>query len=165
MSQKNIAILIGTLAIAAIVIFGVTYIALELIPDSPQINQTATTTDGIAPPSPNTPNDNTRIFKTAPKDPRAVIYTTSGFSRSEVTMHITDTIGCLVTIENKTTSPLRVGVGPHNASGDPGANYGEILPGELGILDPRYPGLDDVSLHDHDRPSNEFRVIYGTGCK
>lgn len=98
-------------------------------------------------------------------DSRPVRYTDGGFAPTEITITALDAVGCLVTIENKTKNPLKVGVSPHRESGDPGANYRVIAPGESGVLDPRYPGLSQVSLHNHAVPIDGFRVTYGEGCK
>ncbi len=99
-------------------------------------------------------------------DRRPITYTASGFSPTSVTVRISDEgVGCLITVVNRTDAPLKIGVSPHEDTGDPGADYGFIQPGETGILDVRYLGLSEITLHSHQNPAQEFRVIYGQGCK
>jgi len=50
-------------------------------------------------------------------------------------------------------------------AGDPGADYGAIAPGGSGLLDTRYPGFAEMTLHSHMTPAHEFTVVYGEGCK
>lgn len=167
MNQRRIIFLLGGLAIfTALLIIGVD-VGLRFL---------ATPTQNTIPPQ-NTENDSIRIenpgggsntkveiLDEVPSDPRAILYTETGFSPKEITINITDSIGCLITVLNKTKDPLRVGISPHTQAGDPGANYGEIAFGETGILDVRYVGLPGVSLHNHEKPSSEFHVTYGEGC-
>lgn len=98
-------------------------------------------------------------------DRRPVRYTADGFSPARIVIQETDDLGCLITVVNQSAAPLRVGVGPHDPAGDPGANYGEITPGKAGILDVRYAGLLAVTLHNHAHPAHEFSVAYGEGCQ
>ncbi len=169
MSQQKIFILLGGLALFAIMlVIGVN----ALLKSVPVGNQPKSKTNAIAPPgstirieAPNgDPNAKVNILDTSPEDPRLVTYTENGFSPNAVTVKITDSVGCLVTIRNKTTRSVRVGVNPHNPAGDPGANYGEIAPNEDSIIDPRYTGLPGIILHDHAKPANELAVSYGAGC-
>lgn len=97
-------------------------------------------------------------------DTRPIIYAENGFTPTAITVYVADSIGCLISVINKTDRPLKVGVSPHDPAGDPGANYGIIQPGGTGIMDPRYPGLTEVGLHDHNMPEHELRVHYGLGC-
>lgn len=98
-------------------------------------------------------------------DSRAIIYTDSGFAPPVTVIKANDAIGCLVTVENHSSRRVRVGVNPHRDAGDPGANYGELAPGETGIYDVRYPGFSEISLHNHFNPAQEFAVVYGEGCR
>lgn len=98
-------------------------------------------------------------------DSRAIIYTDSGFAPPVTVIKADDAIGCLVTVENRSSRRVRVGVNPHRDAGDPGANYGELAPGTTGIYDVRYPGFSEISLHDHFNPAQEFAVVYGEGCR
>lgn len=97
-------------------------------------------------------------------DRRPIRYTAEGFSPARIVIQETDDLGCLITVVNQSAAPLRVGVGPHDPAGDPGANYGEITPGAAGILDVRYSGLLEVTLHNHAHPAHEFVAAYGPGC-
>ncbi|MDP3727689.1 MAG: hypothetical protein Q8R35_03585 [bacterium] len=98
-------------------------------------------------------------------DHRPIRYTAAGFSPTHIIIQETDDLSCLITVVNQSDAPLRVGVNPHDPAGDPGANYGEITPGKAGILDVRYSGLLEVSLHNHQNPGHEFSVEYGPGCQ
>ncbi|RJQ36346.1 hypothetical protein C4552_03605 [Candidatus Parcubacteria bacterium] len=101
-----------------------------------------------------------------PSDSRPIRYDTAGFHPTELTVKITDSLGCLISIQNATSKPITIRVGPHNEDGeDPGSQYPDIAPGEAEIFDIRYPGLDGVTLHDHDNPDHEIAITYGEGCK
>lgn len=104
-------------------------------------------------------------IKNGAPDDRPVLYTAAGFSPAELTIRSSDPIGCVITVTNTSAAPLRVRVGPHDPAGDPGADYGSIAPGQTGILDVRYPGLQEIILHSHDRPAHTFLVRYGEGCR
>lgn len=104
-----------------------------------------------------------RIKKGA-EDRRPIRYEGEGFTPSAVTIRNTDDLGCSISVQNRSSVTLIVGVSPHDPAGDPGANYGEIAPGETGVLDPRYAGLEQVTLHNHLHPAHEFTVVYGPGC-
>lgn len=101
----------------------------------------------------------------AEMDNRPIIYAESGFSPGEITIKASDALGCVITARNKSNKIIKVGANPHAASGDPGANYGELAPGEVGIYDVRYPGLTEITLHNHFNPAEKFKIIYGEGCK
>ncbi|GEM_PF-1807123 len=168
MDQRRILFLLGGLAVFTVLLVIGMDVALRYVPPPAQ---------NILPPQ-NANDEKIRIehpgggsdtkvniLDEAPLDSRAIMYTETGFSPKETTIKITDSIGCLITVQNKTALPLRVGVNPHNVTGDPGADYGEITTGETGILDVRYTGLPGVALHDHAKPENEFHVTYGEGCQ
>lgn len=98
-------------------------------------------------------------------DSRAVIYTDAGFAPPVTVIKTSDEIGCLITVENRSSRKIRVGVNPHRDAGDPGANYGELAPGTTGIYDVRYPGFSKISLHNHFSPAQGFAVVFGEGCR
>ena len=106
----------------------------------------------------------TRFVEPGAVDRRPVTYTPAGFNPMVVIIRSADAVGCLITVINRTVTPLRVGVNPHAVSGDPGADYGELAPNEVGLYDVRYPGFTEISLHAHARPEHGFRVVYGQGC-
>lgn len=109
---------------------------------------------------------NTQTAEPGVIDQRPIVYTADGFHPARVTVSITDEdIGCLITVTNRTASPLKVGVNPHGASSDPGADYGFTQPGQTSILDVRYSGLSEITLHNHQNPAHEFTVVYGQGCQ
>ena len=168
--NRKLFIIFGGLAVFVVLLVVGVNTALKLIP-APKIQSGGTApiknngTIRIEAPDGNK-NTKVNILDQSPPDPRAITYTENGFSVQNVTVSINDSIGCLITIINNTALPLHVGVGPHNPSGnDPGANYGDITPGESGILDPRYTGLAGITLHNHAKPVNELTVTYGEGCK
>lgn len=167
-SNRKLAFLLGGLGFfAALLVFG-TNAVLERIPTGPPLPppRLPPLDAGIRFEGPN-PNagPRTNIVDAEVTDPRQVTYGTGGFSPVEVTIQASDPVGCLITVINRSASTIRVGVNPHAASGDPGADYGELLPNERGIYDIRYPGLTEVILHNHARPAHEFKVIYGQGCR
>lgn len=98
-------------------------------------------------------------------DRRPLRYTINGFIPERIAIQATDDIGCLITVINQTDIGLRIGVNPHAAAGDPGADYSVIPPGETGILDVRYPGFEAMALHAHHNPAHGFSVDYGQGCR
>lgn len=106
-----------------------------------------------------------RFVEPGARDERPITYTDSGFSPSEVTIRVNDAVGCLTSVINRSSKPLRVGISPHSATGDPGADYGELAPGATLLLDVRYPGLSSVALHNHAKPEYGFTVHYGEGCE
>lgn len=172
--QKKLMLLFGGLALfAAALIFG-TNILLKLVPQKqkPEESVLPPIQTGVdvriqAPGGTGAGNEGPiyEIRDGAPQDDRPVTYTAAGFSPAEVTIRASDAAGCVITVTNKSDAPLRVRVGPHDPAGDPGADYGVLAPNEIGILDVRYPGLTQITLHDHDRPAYTFLVRYGEGCR
>ena len=106
-----------------------------------------------------------RFVNPGAADERPISYTDAGFSPREVAIQARDAVGCLISVINRSSRSLRVGVSPHAAGGDPGADYGEIAPGATLLLDVRYPGLVSVALHNHAKPEQDFTVHYEEGCK
>ena len=171
--KKKIAIFFGILAlVAAALIFGTNY-ALKLIPAEKEARRNAT----LPPPDVNR-NMNMEdrrdsgqgrdapAFKiqSGAVDRRPIIYTANGFAPKSLTISDTGDIGCLITVVNKSALAIRVGVNPHDEKGDPGSDYGIINPGQTGIMDVRYTGLSELTLHNHFNPAHEFAVVYGEGC-
>lgn len=115
--------------------------------------------------SPQNPLEGSATGSPVPVDSRPVRYSETGFEPTTLTVKSSDALGCLITIINASKTSLQVGVSPHRESGDPGSHYKAIKPGESIILDPRYPGLNNIHLHSHDRPEHKFRVEYGQGCQ
>ena len=168
--QKLMLLLGGALLFAAFLIAG-TNALLKLVPQA----EPAGPAETLAPPGEGhirfegpDERQSPKTFFIEPgqvQDPRPVTYTDAGFQPTELIVQASDAVGCLITVINRTVTPLRVGVNPHAVSGDPGADYGELAPGESGLYDVRYPGLTEVILHNHARPAQELKIIYGTGCK
>ena len=164
---KKLLFFFGGLTIfAAALAVGVNFLLLRLTPQEeccgvilPAIQY------GDTPPQNGSDGVETRIIVPRTADPRAVSYTVSGFEPHEVTVRSGDLLGCLITVVNRSTLGMRLGVNPHDPSGDPGANYGDLIPGQVGIYDVRYSGFDVILLHNHLNPAQEFRVRYGDGCR
>ena len=142
---------IGIAALFAAVLIGGTWLALKAIPD----------------PETKTPLDIPQNEPAPiPADPRSIRYDRNGFHPTQLEVKITDPLGCLISIQNATSKPLTVRVGPHNPSGeDPGSQYSPIAPGETEIFDVRYTVLGGITLHDHENPDREIAVTYGEGCR
>jgi hypothetical protein len=108
-------------------------------------------------PSGNTP-PNTNAITSEYNDPRQIKYTDGGFSVSALAIKSSDAIGCLLTIKNESTKPLKVGISPHKTPTDPGVDYHPIEPGGVGIIDVRYPGFSEIKLHNHANAAQEVKV-------
>ena len=158
---KNIAIFFSGLLVLVIVLVAGTNFLLRRVPTTTPVKPTLPANDTGAP----FENSPARINPAEQSDPRPIIYTPNGFAPQTPTVQVTDAMGCLITLINRSETPLRVGVNPHSAKSDPGANYGTILPGESGILDVRYIGFNAITLHNHSKAEQEFSVKFGEGCK
>ncbi len=166
-NKKLIIFFAGLIGVAIVLVLGVNFL-LKLVPVEEESSGRI-----LAPPEAKVRLEGPdgkeapvyRIIEPDAADTRPITYTAAGFSPSLVTIRASDPIGCLITVINRSSAPIRVGVNPHNPAGDPGANYGETPPGQTGILDVRYPGLTEISLHGHPNVAHEFRVIYGQGCR
>ncbi len=164
---KKLLFFFGGLALfAAVLAVGVNFLLLRLTPEEqccavilPAIPY------GDTPPQNGSEGAGTRIIAPGTVDPRALSYTVSGFEPHEITVRSGDPLGCLITVANRSTLGMRLGVNPHDPSGDPGANYGDLIPGQVGIYDVRYSGFDVILLHNHLNPAQGFRVRYGDGCR
>lgn len=73
--------------------------------------------------------------------------------------------GCVVVLRNGSAVPLRIGISPHRSDKDPGPDYGVIPSGERLIFDPRFVGITELKMHNHDKPDEEFGVILGPKCQ
>ncbi|MBI4132641.1 MAG: hypothetical protein HY473_00880 [Candidatus Sungbacteria bacterium] len=164
-SKKLFLLLGGAAAFAILLILG-TNALLKLIPAGNPGTQEILPGIQSDPNQTGIPREpDTQTVEPGVLDRRPIIYTADGFQPARVTVSITDEgTGCLITVTNRTASPLKVGVNPHAAAGDPGADYGFIQPGQTSILDVRYSGLSEITLHDHQNPAHEFTVVYGQGC-
>lgn len=164
--NRNLVLFLGGLGgLVTVLVIGANYL-LRLVPVEPPpasqllpVIQAEDTDEDTAPSSP--------VFRiqSGTVDHRPVGYTAEGFSPPRITIQETDSIGCLITVLNRSDVALRVGVSPHEAAGDPGADYGIIAPGASAVLDVRYTGLPGITLHNHARPEHEFTVTYASGCK
>lgn len=94
-----------------------------------------------------------------------VIYENGIFRPKRVIRDGTGTIGCVVILVNRAPNSLRVGINPHSPFGDPGPNYEPIAPGDKLIFDPRFPGITELTFHNHDNPEEEFTVELGAQCQ
>ncbi|MEK7464781.1 MAG: hypothetical protein AAB591_00010 [Patescibacteria group bacterium] len=165
--QKFVLFFVGLAGFAALLVLG-TNAALKLVPPEEHSREPKTlppidATVRIEAPD-NSSSVRTNIIE-SPVDSRPINYTATGFTPAELTVRASDPIGCIITVTNQTAQQIRVAVSPHAASGDPGVNYGELAPGETGIYDVLYPGLTEISLHNHLRPEQEMKIIYGEGCR
>lgn len=155
----------GLLAFAVILIAG-TNITLKSVPaEEPATETSLPPLDRTRENKPYEKGTEYNIIGSEITDPRAVIYTDAGFAPPGTVIKANDAIGCLITVENHSSRRIRVGVNQHREAGDPGADYGELAPGETGIYDVRYPGFSEISLHNHFQPAQEFAVVYGEGCR
>ena len=157
----------GLVAFLVILVFGVNEILKHIPTKKASLPSTSIPAAGnnLKIEAPNgTKDTKVQIIDRPPDDPRVITYTEAGFSPNAITIKARDSMGCLISVKNATAKPLHVGVSPHNPAGDPGANYGNIAPNEDGILDVRYTGLTQITLHDHAKPQNQFTVTYGEGC-
>lgn len=165
--QRHVLFFVGLALFAALLVLG-TNAALKLVPPEERAREPKTLPPIDATVRIETP-DNSSSVRTniieSPVDSRPINYTATGFTPAELTVRSSDPIGCIITVTNLTAQPIRVAVGPHAASGDPGVNYGQLMPGETGIYDILYPGLTEISLHNHLRPELEMKITYGEGCR
>lgn len=77
-----------------------------------------------------------------------------------------ENVGCLVVLQNRSQEILRIGMNPHNPSGnDRGLDFKDIAPGENLIFDPRFVGISELSLHNHRVPSEGFIAILEKDCQ
>lgn len=94
----------------------------------------------------------------------SVVYR-NGFQPTRVLIDGTGIGGCVVVLRNSSAVPLRIGISPHRLDKDPGPDYGVIPSGERLIFDPRFVGIIELKVHNHDKPDEEFSVILGPKCQ
>ncbi len=155
----------GLLAFAVILIAGTNVILKSVPTEQPATNTSLPPLDRTHENQPPKGGTQYNITDANVTDPRAIIYTNAGFALSTTTIKASDPVGCVITVENHSNRTIRVGVNPHRDAGDPGADYGELAPGAVGIYDVRYPGFSEISLHNHFQAAHGFTVIYGEGCR
>lgn len=165
-TPKKLIIFFSGLAVFVVLMVAGANLALKrLVPeDRGERTPLPAIRDGQAPAE--IPEGATKIVEPATvADTRPIIYTAAGFEPAETTIKSSDAYGCLVSVVNRSAAKIKVGVGPHAAAGDPGSDYGELAPNEIGIYDVRYPGFEAVTLHNHFQPQQQFKVVYGEGCR
>ena len=94
-----------------------------------------------------------------------VIYDGKSFQPPRVFRDGSGSVGCLVVLVNRSGSPLRIGVSPHNPARDPGPDFGFTASGDKLIFDPRFIGIAELKIHNHEKPSEEFTIILGPKCQ
>lgn len=167
---KTLAAFFGSLlALAAILVFATNWLLTRISPAPPTAPATILPSPDVdlRLESPAGNGDTSFTIQRGSIDPRPITYTEEkGFNPPRFEIRNDGPIGCLITVLNKSDARLRVGVDPHDPSGDPGADYGEIPPGGSALLDVRYPGLESVGLHNHLKPETSgLWVSYGEGCR
>lgn len=94
-----------------------------------------------------------------------VIYDGNGFRPERVFRDGSGSVGCIVVLVNRSGVPLRVGLSPHDRAGDPGPNFGFTAHGDKLIFDPRFTGISELKVHNHDKPGQDFTIILGERCR
>lgn len=94
-----------------------------------------------------------------------VVYDGDEFMPERALVDGSGKLGCVALLINKSAEPLRVGISPHNQKVDPGPNYGVIAPGDKLLFDPRFTGITELRMHNHDKPQEEFVIELGSGCR
>lgn len=164
-NKKTIWFFGGLAAFAAVLIAGTNIILKSVPAEKPTAETSLPPLDRTREDKPYEKGTEYNVTGSKIIDSRAIIYTDSGFAPPITIIKANDAIGCLITVENHSSRRIRVGVNPHREAGDPGADYGELAPGETGIYDVRYPGFSEISLHNHFEPLHGFAVVYGEGCR
>ena len=95
----------------------------------------------------------------------SIIYKNGAFSPSRFELDGSGGLGCFVLLLNQSGSPLKIGVSPHHLPNDPGSDFGVIEPSGKIIFDPRFPGIKELHLHNHDNPHEEFVIILSPKCQ
>ncbi|MBI2639607.1 MAG: hypothetical protein HYW90_01800 [Candidatus Sungbacteria bacterium] len=88
-----------------------------------------------------------------------------GFQPSRISVEGGGAAGCIVVLRNSSLFPLRIGISPHRPDKDSGPDYGAISPGEQLIFDPRFVGITELEMHNHDKPDEEFTIVMGQKCQ
>ena len=94
-----------------------------------------------------------------------VIYDGKSFQPPRVFRDGSGSIGCLVVLVNRSGSPLKIGLNPHNPARDPGPDFGFTASGDKLIFDPRFNGISELKVHNHEKPREEFTIILGPKCQ
>lgn len=165
-SRRTFVFLGGLALFALLIIFGADTL-LKRVPASQSVPPPSSPETEPAPDSAPGVEENSAPFsiERGAEDRRPLIYGSGGFQPTALTIQETDDLGCVITVINRSSTLLGIGVDPHNPAGDPGANYGEIGPGERAIIDTRYNVPNGVRLHNHLNPEHGFAVTYGPGCQ
>ena len=94
-----------------------------------------------------------------------VIYDGKSFQPPRVFRDGSGSVGCLVVLVNRSGIPLQVGMSPHNLPRDPGLDFGFTAHGDKLIFDPRFTGISELKIHNHEKPRDEFMIILGPKCQ
>lgn len=165
-SRKAFVFLGGLALFALLLIFGADTLLKRVPTPRPVLPPPDTETEPTPDSAPEVGEDGApfRIERSA-EDRRPLIYGSGGFQPAALTIRETDDLGCAITVINRSSTLLGIGVDPHNPAGDPGANYGQISPGEGAVIDTRYNLPNGIRLHNHLNPEHGFAVTYGPGCQ
>lgn len=94
-----------------------------------------------------------------------VIYDGKSFQPPRVFRDGSGSVGCLVVLVNRSGAPLKIGLNPHNNVRDPGPDFGFTASGDKLIFDPRFNGISELKVHNHEKPRDEFMIILGPKCQ
>lgn len=74
--------------------------------------------------------------------------------------------GCVIQVANQSNIPLTIRLSPHEKAlkGNYGGQYDPVPPGKSIIIDPRFD-MSYESFHNHNIPSEEFRVHIANSCR
>ena len=153
-SQKTIIILLGFIIILAVG----THAVLRYLNNS----------ENLPDPKTSEPAGGVRVIDEVNidnKDIALVRYGEGGFEPLVLSISVDRGLGCAVKLINQSKVPLKFGLSPHKASGDPGIDYPPIQQGETFLFDPRFTGFTELSFHDHERPELEFLVKFEPSCR
>ncbi len=95
----------------------------------------------------------------------AVIYDGNSFKPSRVIRDGSGSVGCLVVLVNRSGAILKIGLNPHNPVRDPGPDFGFTASNDKLIFDPRFNGIIELKVHNHEKPGEGFTVILGPKCQ
>jgi hypothetical protein len=104
---------------------------------------------------------NTSIPET---DEYSVVYTDSGFNKSEVTI-ANGQFGCIAQIFNRSSQDFYLGLSPHKESGDPGRAYDALAPQNSLVFDPRFSGYTELTYHSHKKPEHQIVIKFDKSCQ
>ena len=95
----------------------------------------------------------------------SVVYDGQGFQPIFFSNDGEGVIGCVIIILNSFKEPLKIGLNPHEPFKDTGPDYGAIAPADKLIFDPRFVGVKELKLHNHNKPYEEFTIAMGPKCQ